>query len=193
MNLKLIIAILLISLLSFTMQWWQSDFLYIRESVNQGEWWRIITGQLVHTNWPHYILNVGSLILFALLFYITISTRTFTISLFLLVISIGTCLHLFEPTIYWYAGLSGAIYGIYLIGAYTAYLANDKFIAISIAILIIGKAIFDHWYGPIYNNSELIEARVVTESHLYGIASATVLCGLDSLYRLFKPIKSKAN
>ena len=187
MNLKLIIAVLLISLLSFSMQWWQPDFLYIRNTVNQGEWWRIISGQLVHTNWPHFALNISSLVLFTLLFYNTITVRTFTISLFLLILSVGVCIHLFEPRIYWYAGLSGAIYGLYLIGASTAYRSGDKLVAIGVAILIIGKAVFDHWIGPIQDNTELIGARVVTESHLYGIATAIILNGLDKLYRLFKP------
>jgi rhomboid family GlyGly-CTERM serine protease len=187
MNLKLIIAVLLISLLSFSMQWWQPDFLYIRNTVNQGEWWRIITGQLVHTNWPHFALNISSLVLFTLLFYNTITVRTFTISLFLLILSVGVCIHLFEPRIYWYAGLSGAIYGLYLIGANTAYRSGDKLVAIGVTILIIGKAVFDHWIGPIQDNTELIGARVVTESHLYGIATAIILNGFDKLYRVFKP------
>ena len=187
MNLKLIIAVLLITLLSFSMQWWQPDFLYVRDSVNRGEWWRIISGQLVHTNWPHFALNISSLVLFALLFYNTITVRTFTISLFLLISGVGICIHLFEPRIHWYAGLSGAIYGLYLIGANTAYRAGDKLIAISITILIIGKVLFDHWIGPIQDNADLIGARVVTESHLYGIATAIVLSGLDKLYRFFKP------
>ena len=194
MNLKLIIAISLITLLSFSLQWFQPEFLYVRNTVNQGEWWRIFSGQLVHTNWPHFALNISSLALFALLFYNTISVRTFTISLFLLLVSVGVCIHLFEPRIHWYAGLSGAIYGLYLIGAHTAYRADDKLVAIGVAILIVGKAVFDHWVGPIQNNSELIGARVVTESHLYGIGTAIIMIGLVSLYQLFnKPKSIKSN
>lgn len=193
MNLKLIIAISLITLLSFSLQWWQPEFLYVRNTVDQGEWWRILSGQLVHTNWPHFALNIGSLVLFALLFYNTIHVRTFTISLFLLIVSVGVCIHLFEPRIHWYAGLSGAIYGLYLIGARTAYQAEDKLVAVGVAVLIIGKAAFDHWIGPIQNNAELIGARVVTESHLYGIATAIVMIGLVSFYQLFNKPESSSS
>lgn len=187
MNLKLILAISLISLLSFLMQWWQADFLYVRESISHGEGWRILTGQLVHTNWTHFALNISSLILFALLFYNTIHVKNFTISLFLIMLCVGICIHLLEPKIHWYAGLSGAIYGLYLVGAYYTFLANDRLMGTGIAILIIGKVLFDHWFGPIYNNDELIGARVVTESHLYGISAAIILCGLNTLYRSCKP------
>jgi len=184
MNTKLTLAVLIVTLMSFSLQWWQPDFIYVKNSVNHGEWWRVITGQFVHTNWPHFALNIGSLILFALLFYNTIRVTTFTISLFLLVLSIGLCIHLFEPRIHWYAGLSGAIYGLYIIGAHTAYRAGDKLVGSAVSILVIGKAVYDHWAGPLQNNAELIGARVVTESHLYGIATAIVMIGLASLYRL---------
>ncbi|PID46079.1 MAG: rhombosortase [Proteobacteria bacterium] len=187
MNIKLIIAALLISLLSFAMQWWQPDLLYVRGAVNQGEWWRILSGQLVHTNWPHFELNISSLLIFALLFYNSVNIRTFTISLFLLALGVGLSIHYLEPRIHWYAGLSGAIYGLYLVGAYSSYQRNDVFIAISVAALVIGKATFEHFYGQIHSNAELINARVVTEAHLYGIVGAIVLCGTDKLYRLINP------
>lgn len=187
MILKLLSAILVVTLISFLLQWWQPQFLYVREAVTQGEWWRILTGQLVHTNWPHFALNVSSLALFALLFYNTACVRTFTINLFLLVCGVGVCIHLLEPEILWYAGLSGAIYGLYITGAYHAYVANDRFTAIAVVILVLAKVFSDHWFGPLQDNSELIEARVVTESHLYGVISAVLLCGLDAIYRHSKP------
>jgi len=40
MNLKLLITILAVSLLSFLLQFWQPELLYIREAVSQGEVWR---------------------------------------------------------------------------------------------------------------------------------------------------------
>jgi len=180
MNLKLLITVLAVSLLSFCLQFWQPQLIYTRETVSQGEVWRIVTSQLVHTNWPHYLLNLSSVWLFAFLFYTTINFKTFTISLFLLIVAVGVCIHLWEPRIFWYAGLSGAIYGLYLIGAYSALKSNDYLIGIGTALLIIGKVGFDHWFGPIQDNSELIEARVVTEAHVYGICAALVLICSDA-------------
>ncbi len=183
MNLKLLITVLAVSLLSFLLQFWQPQLIYIRDAVAQGEVWRIFTSQLVHTNWPHYLLNISSVWLFAFLFYTTINFKTFTINLFLLALAVGICLHLREPTILWYAGLSGAIYGLYLIGAYSALKSNDYLIGVGTFALIIGKVSYDHWFGPIQDNSALIEARVVTEAHDYGVIAAIVLISSDVIFR----------
>jgi len=186
MNLKLLITVLAVSLLSFCLQFWQPQLVYNRETVSQGEVWRIVTSQLVHTNWPHYLLNLSSVWLFAFLFYTTINFKTFTINLFSLIVAVGVCIHLWEPRILWYAGLSGAIYGLYLIGAYSALKSDDYLIGIGTALLILGKVGFDHWFGPIQDNSELIEARVVTEAHVYGICAALVLICSDATSSLIR-------
>lgn len=186
MNLKLLITVLAVSAVSFTLQFWQPQFIYTREAVSQGEVWRIVTSQLVHTNWPHYLLNISSVWLFVALFYTTINFKTFTINLFLLIIAVGGCIHLWEPNISWYAGLSGAIYGLYLIGAYAAIKHDDYLVGIGTAALIIGKVCFDHWFGPIQDNSALIEARVVTEAHVYGVCAALVLICSDALKQFIR-------
>ncbi|RVU83474.1 rhombosortase [Leucothrix sargassi] len=186
MNIKLILTIAFISLISFLMQWWQTDFIYTRDALDMGQWWRIITGQLVHTNWAHYLLNVSSLWLLALLFYNTLNAKTFTISLLLLVVSIGSCVHFFVPSIHWYAGLSGAIYGIYVVAAYEAIKQKDYLMGVGVGVLIIGKVIADHFMGPVNDTSGLIGARVVTEAHDFGVMSALVLIALDACYQYTK-------
>jgi len=186
MNLKLLITVLAVSLLSFSLQFWQPQFIYTREAVYQGEVWRIITSQLVHTNWPHYLLNISSVWLFAFLFYTTINFKTFTINLFLLIVAVGVCIHFWEPRIFWYAGLSGAIYGLFLIGAYSALKSGDYFVGVGTTLLILGKVGFDHWFEPIQDNSELIEARVVTEAHVYGVCAAIVLIFSDATFNFIR-------
>lgn len=180
---KLPIAIAFLSLLSAVLQLWQPDFLYVRRAVNDGAWWRILSGQFIHTNWAHYLLNISSLWLFTLLFYNIIRVRTFTISLIILTLSVGLCLHLLDPGIHWYAGLSGAIYGLFLIGAYGAYQENERLMAYAVSVLVVGKVMGDHWFGLLQDNAALIGARVVTESHVYGICTAAILIIIYALYQ----------
>ena len=190
MNLKLLIIVLAVSMLSLALQFWQPELIYIRKEISQGDTWRILTSQFVHTNWPHYLLNISSLWLFLFLFHTTVSFKLFIINLFVLALSVGVCLHLLEPTILWYAGLSGAVYGLYLIGAHTALKINDYLLGIGTATLIIGKVCFDHWLGPIQDNSQLIEARIVTEAHLYGVIAGLTLIAFDEALNF---VKSKLN
>ncbi|WP_158278786.1 rhombosortase [Leucothrix arctica] len=168
------------------MQWWQADFIYTRKAMELGQWWRIVTSQFVHTNWAHYLLNMSSLGLLGLLFYTTLHVRTFTISLFLLVLSVGTCLHIFVTSLHWYAGLSGALYGLYVVAAYSALKKKDYFMGISVGLLVSGKVAADHFFGAIHDNSSLIDAHVVIEAHNYGVLSAFVLIALDAIYNYIK-------
>ena len=191
MNLKLLITVLAVTLLSFVLQFWQPHLIYVRETVIGGEFWRILTAQFVHTNWPHYLLNISSVWLFTLLFYNTINSKTFTINLFLLAMAVGISLHLWQPTILWYAGLSGAIYGLFLVGAYSAIKAKDKLLGYGTAALIIGKIAYDEWAGPLHDNSALIEARVVTEAHVYGVCAALVLISLSATYQALQSRSNK--
>lgn len=182
-NPPLVLTVALVSLISFVLQWWQPLLLYQRDAFNAGEYWRLLGGQFVHTNWPHYGLNIAGLWLFALLFYTSISARTFTISLLLLTVLTALCLHWFLPGLQWYAGLSGAIYGLYLIGAADMLLnQKDYLTGFAVAGFILVKVGVDYWQGPVQDNATLIEARVVTEAHVYGVLSALLLIALYYCY-----------
>jgi len=182
-NPPLVLTIALVSLISFSLQWWQPTFIYQRDAVDAGEWWRLLGGQFVHTNWAHYGLNITGLWLFALLFYNSIKASTFTISLLLLTLLTALCLHWFLPGLQWYAGLSGAIYGLYLIGAADILARHrDYLTGLGVTAFILGKVGLDYWQGPIQDNSALIGARVVTEAHVFGVLSALSLIALWFCY-----------
>ena len=106
-------------------------------------------------------------------------------------VSVGVCLHFFIPTLYWYAGLSGALYGLYITAAYSAIKQNDYFIGIGVGLLTIGKVAMDYYYGGTFDNAALIEARVVTEAHNFGVLSALALVAIDISYRFIKHKKSQ--
>ena len=103
--------------------------------------------------------------------------------------SVGTCLHLFTPSLHWYAGLSGALYGLYVVAAYSALKKSDYFIGIGVGLLTIGKVGSDHLFDLAQENAELIGARVATEAHDFGVLSALVLIALDITYKLIKRTK----
>ncbi len=41
----------------------------MRDAVAEGEYWRLLTGNLVHLGWRHLALNVGALLLGIWVFY----------------------------------------------------------------------------------------------------------------------------
>ncbi|MBY0403687.1 MAG: rhomboid family intramembrane serine protease [Cyanobacteria bacterium] len=78
----------------------------------EGEWWRIVTGQLLHANWSHLLSNGFGLYVFGHLLEPWVGTKK---TLGLVIVS-GLMSDLFS---YWFLpsptlGISGVVYGLFL-------------------------------------------------------------------------------
>lgn len=179
----LIKVILTLSVMILFLQFFQETFVFKRAEINQGEWWRLISGNLVHTNYPHMLLNLCGLWIIGFLFLDHIKPKSFLISLFILLVIVGLGIYFFSPVLMWYAGLSGALYGLFLIGALYATLNRDYFTGVPLLILVPVKIIWDNIYGGSQSSAELIGAPVATDAHLYGMIGA-ILIGATLLFHL---------
>ncbi len=169
---KFIISSLLITILLILMQFIQKDLLFLRENIQQGEFWRIWTGNLIHSNYYHLTLNLAGFWVFVLLFKESMNVAQLWGSLILLISGVGSGLYFLNPELYWYAGLSGALYGLFIIGAIYSLIDKDYITGLSILIIIPAKIIWDHLHNSGQANADLIGVPVSTDSHLYGIATA---------------------
>jgi rhomboid family GlyGly-CTERM serine protease len=134
-----------------------------------------LSGNIVHSNYPHLFLNLAGLWIFGFMFFDSLSLRTFIISTLFLCASVGIGLYLFSPELQKYYGFSGALYGLYLVGATTAILTKDLFTGIIVTLFIIGKIIWDLIYGGSSSSSELIGIPVAVHAHLYGAIGAVLI------------------
>lgn len=182
MNLKtlntnnLTLHILLISLVLIVCQMFQAELIFQRQAIAEGEIWRIITGNWVHTNTPHLIMNIIGLWLLWMLFNETLKPFMLYVSLFITNFAIGLALLLFNPELFWYAGLSGSLYGLYIIGASIALMHKDYIGSIPLFIIIPSKLVMDLTQNDLTGFSEkLIEAPVSTEAHMYGVITALAI------------------
>ena len=182
MNLKtlptntLTLHIILISLVLIVCQAFQSELIFQRQAIAEGEIWRIVTGNWVHTNIPHLIMNIVGLWLLWMLFNETLKPFMFYLSLFITNISIGLALLLLNPELFWYAGLSGSLYGLYIIGASIALMHKDYIGSIPLFIIIPTKLVMDLTQNDLTGFSEkLINAPVSTEAHMYGVIAALAI------------------
>lgn len=170
-NITFHIALITIALIGF--QALQGELVFQRHAINDGELWRIITGNLVHTNIPHLIMNIAGLWLFWMLFDENLTALLLYFSLFVTGLAVGIGIYLFNPELIWYAGLSGSLYGLYIIGATSALCNKDYISSIPVLILIPGKLFMDATQKGMSNvSAELIGAPVATDAHLYGFLSA---------------------
>lgn len=177
----LLITVTALSVLFFISQFFQAELVFDRSKIESGQWQRLLTGNLTHSNFPHLFLNLAGLWIFTALFIDSINSKLLVISSILLSVAVGCSLYLFNLELGWYYGFSGALYGLYIIGGTTATLNKDLFTGISTIILIIGKISWDTFYdgkhGGSTSSADLIGIPVATDAHLYGVIGACFISG----------------
>jgi rhomboid family GlyGly-CTERM serine protease len=183
---SLLITILGLSLLFFLSQLIQESMVFNRTNIENGQWWRVLTGNLTHSNYPHLLLNTTGLWILSFLFIDSLNTKTFIIWTALLSSSVGLGLYYFTPELQKYYGFSGVLYGLYFISGISATLKKDYFTGISVVVLVVGKVIWDFFKGASTSSEQLIGIPVATDAHFYGLLGALVISGATFLYHLKK-------
>ena len=140
---------------------------YDRALIRQGEWWRLLTGNLVHLGWNHFLLDGAALILLWLLFGYSYRLWQWLSVIIFTMLSVGVGLYLFNPHLAWYVGLSGLLHGIYAAGL-VAVAREDKRQAALYGLLLTGKLVWEQLHGPAAATGALIGGAVVVDAHLYG-------------------------
>ena len=143
---------------------------YQRQLIAQGEIWRLLSGHILHTNGFHLLLNLAALFMLWALHGRFYSIKNYT-ALFLfcaIVTSVG--LYFFDPTLIQYVGLSGVLHGVFVFGALMDINGKDK----TGYLLFLGvwlKIAHEQFYGASSDVSNLIEASVAVNAHLWGALS----------------------
>lgn len=148
----------------------------------QGQWWRLFSAHLVHLGWAHALLNaVGVLLCWAL------APRLFDAALpwRLAGLALGTslCLWAFTPQVLPYVGLSGVLYGLFVLGLVPQLRgARDPIAALALG-LVIGWMLWQWAAGAPAAEEALLGGRVVSEAHLFGAGLALLWLLLKALAR----------
>jgi rhomboid family GlyGly-CTERM serine protease len=146
---------------------------YQREAVLQGEYWRLITGHLVHGSTQHLILNAAGLGLIAALFHQDYSWRAWLLIALFSMAAIDAGLVFYEPQLSWYLGLSGVLHGALAAGAIAWWRYESRLLALVLTVIFVGKLCWEQWHGALPLSGDL---PVVVDAHLYG-ALGGVLAG----------------
>ena len=174
----IVLIIALISISAFAGEYFigelvTQNLVYQRDLIIEGEVWRLFTGHLLHTNGFHLLLNLAALIMLWAL-----HGRFYTIknySTLFLFCSIITSVGIFysDPSLVQYVGLSGVLHGVFIFGAIMDIVSKDK----TGYLLFIGvwlKIGHEQIYGASSDVSDLIEASVAIDAHLWGAVAGAV-------------------
>lgn len=138
---------------------------YQREEVLQGEYWRLITGHLVHGGTRHLILNCAGLGLMAALFRDDYRWREWLVIALFSMAAIDVGLVCYEPQVFWYLGLSGVLHGALAAGAIAWWRYESRLLAVVLSAILLGKLAWEQWQGALPLSGDL---PVVVDAHLYG-------------------------
>lgn len=185
----LILVTLLITIFLIALQFLQEDFVFHHNLIQQGQWWRISSGNFVHSNIPHLLLNLTGLWILAFLFIDTLNAKTFILATLTMSIFVGLGLYYLDPELIKYYGFSGILYGLFLLGGTLTILDKDYFTGISVTLFIIGKLIWDLLYGGSASSEELIGIPVAVNAHLYGAIGAVFISILIIVANMVKTRK----
>lgn len=86
----------------------QSALIYDRAAIASSEWWRFITGNLVHHSTTHFVYDVGAFFVAGTLIEVRRHSH-FAILCLAAGVGIGAVLFIADPEIHYYGGLSGIV------------------------------------------------------------------------------------
>ena len=174
------VAIALLALHAFA----PGDALEYQRGALARQPWRVLTGHLVHINWPHALINAAALWIVARLYAPDLSATRQAIALAASALAISAALAWLYPAIEWYRGLSGALHGLFFAGA-AKWLLTER--PRSLRRLWLPAAALRRRMGRRWCSSsrsrrlphaDWLGAAVVPQAHLAGAACGTVLGAL---------------
>ena len=141
---------------------------YERTAVLDGQWWRLVTGHLVHADAAHLAWNLAGAALVWWLFGAEYGRLEWLVIVLASAAAIDIAFLGWMPGLDWYVGLSGVLHGCMAAGL-AAWLAraHDPLVLL-VAILFAAKLVFEHWQGPLPFTAGTLALPVVVEAHSYG-------------------------
>ncbi|MCL2914105.1 rhombosortase [Shewanella corallii] len=153
-----------------------NELAFRRSQIGDGQWFRLMTGNLLHTNHWHLLMNLAGLWVIISLFKWPFRLPGFSLLLLALFATEGLGLYWFVPAMMGYVGLSGVLHGLFAFGACNELLNGVRFGWVLI-IGVIAKVSYEMVSGGSTELASLIDAKVAVESHLVGML-AGIICAL---------------
>ena len=149
-----------------------------REKIAQGEYWRLLSSNLVHYGFYHLIMNAAALLLIGVSFLRELPVRAYLGLLLLTTLAVNLGTLLFNPELAFYRGFSGALHGLLVAGLLLNRLRNPWLSYLGVA-LVFAKIIHEHQADFQANQLQaLLPVAVAVDSHMYGAIAGLVFFAL---------------
>jgi rhomboid family GlyGly-CTERM serine protease len=153
---------------------------YERAAVLAGEWWRLLTGHLVHGDLAHLGWNLGGVLLVWWLFGDEYTNPQWLLILLVSTAAVDIGFLWLEPEVDWYVGFSGTLHGCLAAGLAASLRRDADWLTLGVTALLAAKLAWEYFAGPLPLTGGSISLPVIHEAHAYG-AIGGLLCGLAIL------------
>lgn len=153
-----------------------------RDAIETGEYWRLISGHLVHLGFGHLWPNLAALAIIGLLFDGVFRNSDWLRIGAASVAAIDVGLYLLDPDVSWYVGLSGVLHGYVAAGALALVVRRER-LGVALAAGVAAKLTFEQLVGPVPFTAASVGGPVVVAAHLYGVVGALLAAAAIELVR----------
>ncbi len=183
-GLPVILVLALLVVLQALPTAWRDALAYQRTAVEQGEIWRLLTANVVHLGWGHLLLNAAGLVLILWIFGESRSGRDWLTGFVISGLAASTGVYLSRPDLLTVVGLSGALHGLFVLGA-IGWIRDGDRMGWALLAVLAAKLAWEHFVGAVPMSAEIVGGAVVTEAHLWGAAGGA-LAGLWETWRWYR-------
>ena len=151
---------------------------YERTAVAAHQWWRLVTGHLVHADAAHLGWNLAGVGLVWWLFASQYSPRGWLAILLVSTAAIDLGFLAWMPNLAWYVGFSGVLHGMMAAGL-LAWLSRsrDPLTAVVVA-LFVAKLSWEHLVGPLPFAAQTMALPVIHQAHSFGALGGLVAASI---------------
>jgi rhomboid family GlyGly-CTERM serine protease len=144
---------------------------YERGAIDAGEYWRLVSGHLVHLGVGHLWPNLAALAIIGVLFDEVLRGSDWWRTAIASAAAIDAGLYALEPDVLWYVGLSGVLHGFVAAGALVLLLERQA-LGVVLGVGLVAKLAFEQLVGALPFTAESVGGPVIVAAHLYGSLGA---------------------
>ena len=151
-----------------------------RAAIQSEEYWRLLSGHLVHTNDSHLAMSLTGVLALWLLQGDDYNARDYLTAAMTSAVGVSACLYYLDSSINWYSGLSGVLHGLFAWGV-TIDLRSRRHIGPVMVVGLLAKLLLEQTFGAAPASERLLGYPAVIDANLYGAAFGS-LTGAIMLY-----------
>ncbi len=168
--LVVLILVLVYSISAADLPAWRYD----RGAILSGQFWRLVTGHLVHGDLHHLAWNALGVLIVGLLFAGDYTAPQWVVILTASTAAIDFGFLTFQPQLEWYVGFSGVLHGAMAAGLVRWLRRGEGALGWLVGAIFVAKLCWEHVMGALPFTASGLSLPVVHEAHSYGAIGGVV-------------------